>query len=252
MCTPETSSPPEKVHPGRTRFGTISLFLGLLTIGVVAGGFSLIVHLANEAHLELEPAGNLVVVISILASILATAGFAIALRGIRSGSSKKIGAILGLLINGLLLLAGGFYSWQMLRINHMLPRVEGVFLINERPALGAELYLTEKCLHEQVWEDPSTWCYNDYAHGAQVLKDGSFAFKGLKPGEYAFHAALEQPPEGDCVSAHPHIEITNNDPWWDFDAEVLFIRVEQVSLLPGIGSSTFLDLALDCYQVSRP
>lgn len=251
MCALETSSPLDKARPSKIRSGYISLTLSLLMIGVVAGSITLITVLFNRELLEPELASDLVVAIPLLASLLPAAGFVVALRGLRSGLGSKISAVLGLLINGLLLLASGLFCWQTLRINRLLPKVEGHFLINDRPALGAELYLTEKCLHEQVWEDPSTWCYNDYAHGAHILKDGSFAFKALNPGEYAFHAAIEQPTEGNCVSPHPYIEITNNDPWWSFDTEVLFIRIESVSLPPGIGSSTFLDLALDCYQDSE-
>ncbi len=202
-------------------------------------------YLSENELLGFDALNSLGAIVIGLAGLLPIAGLAKARRGLLGGTEHKAAPLLGLIFNaGLLLLSAAFYVW-VVRFYFFLPRVEGSVLINGEPAGDAELFLQPRCTHEMVYEDPSTWCYSDYALGSELRPDGTFTFWDVEPGEYSFHATLDQPAAGECTTDDPTLEVENNNPWYRFDKVVLSMH-STVPVSAGMGKRFSLDIHLVC------
>jgi hypothetical protein len=232
----------KKVKPSwRTRYGIASIFVGVLTIGIIIVVFYLELS-SDKIGIDIE---NPIIFIPIIIGItvLPVVGIINARRGIIHKTNHRAVPFLGVILNsGLLLVA-----FIVFTIYFLFPTIKGRFLINGEPAIGAYLYLQPKCDHDMVYEDPSTWCDSGMAIGAQLRQDGSFTFYGLniEPSSYSFGADIDLPGSISCDSMSRDYNVFTDD--WRKDYTKVHVGYRQNLTFPSLlGRKHFLDIQLEC------
>ncbi len=231
-----------------TRLGWVSLICTGLAISITTCAYYGVVLLGERDLLGwMNPLGLWFLFIA-PAVLLVTLGDILAIRGIRGKTGSKAIAITGLIINiGLSSLLLIYIVWNI-NFFFVKGKIEGHITINGEPPPAAELFLTEKCSNEVRHDDPSTWCYNDFAHGAQLVRDGSFTFWYLQPGEYKFHVWIEIPSDTTCRSALPGFDISSQEAYGQDSVRMLVKYNEALTIPEGAGQTDFVRVALECKQ----